>query len=540
MRLLPFFCRASVHNPLLPMAGPFPKSGNGPYRLLRGLSIKAVECFEKSLQQPEAVALERLKLIAGEVAGTEFAKKNNLKTWEFLNDLRESLPVRTWAEAELEEPDKPNARTRSRVTHLLETSGTTGKPKHIPVTEPWAESVAAAQKLWVLGLVRDDEALSKGYSLANVSAAETAKSARGTPIGANTGRMWLRQPWWVKLRAPVPYRVYCIEDPELRSYVILRWALTRDIRSWTAANPSTLLLYCRKLAHYWEDLVADCQEGTLKRGPAQKLSRLEQFKLGFGAGRKKLLGEPLPAKIWNLRRINCWKGGASRFFLERFLKALGGEVPVREVGITASEGFFAIPVDDGDPVAWVGGQLLELVEESGKACWPWEASVGKEYRLVITTESGLYRYDLEDRVRVTGWLDRLPRLAFVGKTAKMLNATGEKVSEEQLALAIAEVFPESTGASACMGWGEIPWFKVAVEGAEVQGKAEKLDRVLRRLNVEYESKRQTGRLELPELLKLSSGKLAAWKAEKVASGAPEAQVKEPWILAPEAWEKLCQ
>jgi hypothetical protein len=44
------------------------------------------------------------------------------------------------------------------------------------------------------------------------------------------------------------------------------------VTSWTTANPSTILLYCRRLREWWEDLRADAADGTLTRGPAAALS----------------------------------------------------------------------------------------------------------------------------------------------------------------------------------------------------------------------------------------------------------------------------
>lgn len=518
---------------------PYPQDGNGPYRLLHGFSQPVVKLFLQSLHQPEQVQAQRVQLLSQGVAQTAFGHDFSLTAGSDLKAWR-GLPIQNHAQLlpylERVAAGEPKVLTQEAVQMLLETSGTSGRPKWLPVTASWAASVAAAQRLWVLGLVRDDEALAQGSALSVVSPAQTGVSGGGLAVGSNTGRMFLAQPWWVRWRAPVPYRVYLIKDPLLRSYVILRHALAADIRSWTSANPSTLLLYCRHLKTFYEDLCRDCADGTLKHGPAAALSRWEQLRLGWGAGRRRLGAEPLPAKIWNLRRINCWTGGSANFFLDRLTGALGASIPLREVGITASEGFFAVPVDDGDPVAWLGGHLLEFIDAAGQSHLAWELETGQEYRLVISTEAGLYRYDLEDRVRVTGWLGRLPRLRFVGRSGNVLSATGEKVTEEQVALACKQAFPQAVGASACLGWGEVPWMRVALEGAVPDAVA--FDRALKNLNVEYESKRDSGRLAMPEVRALPAGALARYKAQRVAAGAAEAQVKDPWVLSTERWQQL--
>lgn len=497
---------------------------------MRALSLGPIRRLEAAMADPEGAFRARLAALAAGAVGTAFGKEHGLTGGEDLAAWR-ALPVR---DGEAFRPwldrvaaGEPAVLTRAPVRSLLETSGTTGRPKWLPVTEPWAAIVAEAQRLWVLGLLRDDEQLAGGAALSVVSPAVHATAPGGLPVGANTGRMFLAQPWWVRWRAPVPYRVYTLPDPEIRAYAVLRHALARDVRSWTTANPSTILAYLRRFRAWREDLAADLADGSLRRGPAAALGPAEQRHFGAGAGRARL-GEGLP---WRLRRINCWTGGPAPFFVRRLPEALGAEVPVREVGITASEGYFAVPVDDGDPVLWPG-HLVELFD-GDTALWPWEAELGREYRLVISTEAGLYRYDLGDLVAVTGWLGRLPRMHFLRKAGNVLNSVGERVTEAQVAAAAAEAFPTATGVSATLAWGEIPCLKVATTASGGD-----FDAALRRLNVEYEQKRATGRLGPPRVIVVPEARFTAWKAAKVAAGAPDSQVKDPVVLSPERWEEL--
>lgn len=518
---------------------PFPNDGNGPYRLLRAFSGRAVETFLRSQKDPRAEQERRFTLIRNGLRGTVFANDHQISDADDLSAWRQKVPIRRHGEL-LSYLDRvanaePRVLTRAPVRSLLETSGTTGRPKWLPVTDTWAQSVADAQALWVLSLIRDDEGITKGPAFSIVSKAESARSPGGLVVGSNTGRMFLAQPWWVRWRAAVPYTVYTIDDPELRAYCILRHALVQPIVSWTTANPSTILLYCRHMARWWEDLSADCRDGTLSHGPAANLEKSTRRALQSGAKKGALPNEPLPARVWNLRRINCWTGGAAAFFLARLPQALGAEVPVREVGITASEGFFAIPVDDQDSVLWAGGHVLEFVDEAGAVHWAWELKEGEVYRLVVSTEAGLYRYDLEDLVQVTGWLGPLPRLRFLRKAGRMLNSMGEKVTEDQVAEAGAGAFAGAIGISVTLRMAEVPNLAVAVEGA---GDVREFDALLQRLNIEYESRRSGGRIGPPTLHVVPPGTFAAWRARKVAAGAPEAQVKDPLVLPEAEWKQL--
>lgn len=517
----------------------FPDAGHGPYRLLRAFTSRAITGLEAGCSSARAAQEARLAALLAGGAGTAFGREHGLAKGMDLAAFRAAVPVRDHAGhapwLDRVAAGEAGVLTRAPVRSLLETSGTTGRPKWLPVTDAWARTVADAQALWVLGLLRDDEALAKGAALSVVSPAEHLRAPGGLAVGSNTGRMFLAQPFWVKWRAPVPYAAYCVEDPDVRAYCVLRHALARDVRSWTTANPSTILLYCRRMREWWEDLRADLADGTLVRGPAAALSAAERARVAKGAGRRVLGHDPSPTATWALRRVNCWTGGSAPFFLGRLAAALGADVPVRDVGVTASEGFFAVPIDDGAPVAWLAGHLLEFVDDAGEARWAWEVEPGREYRLVISTEAGLYRYDLGDVVRVEGWEGEAPRFVFLRKAGNVLNATGEKVTEDQVVAAAREVFPAAAGVSVSLAWDEVPALAVALEG---EGDAVAFDLALRRLNVEYDGKRASGRLGLPALTTVPPGTFAAWRLARVRAGAPDAQVKDPIVLDADRWAAL--
>ncbi len=522
----------------------FPHDGHGPYRLLRGVHARAVAAFDAACDRPVEAQSARLDAILREVSATVVGRAHGLAPGMGLAAFRDAVPVRAHAgwSAWLDRvaAGEPSVMTRAPVRMLLETSGTTGRPKWLPVTDGWARSVGEAQSLWILGMLRDDERLAGGRALSIVSPAVHGRSPGGIPVGANTGRMFLAQPWWVRLRAPVPYTVYTVADAEVRAYAILRHALAAPVRSWTTANPSTILAYCRHMVRWWDALSADCADGTLVHGPAAALSASERRALGAWPGRfarARLPSDPRPAAAWDLCRVSCWKGGSASFFLERLSDALGADVPVREAGVNASEGSFAVPVDDDGPVAWLGGHLLEFIDDSGRARWAWEVEEGETYRLVVTTESGLLRYDMGDVVRVTGWCGRAPRLAFVRRAGNVLNATGEKLTEDQLVAAVRHAMPGVAGFVCSLGWAEQPWVRVAVEGdVDPEAAASAFDGALRAGNVEYDSKRDTDRLARPEVRRVPAGAFAAWKAARVRAGAPEAQVKDPVVWESARWD----
>ncbi len=525
-----------------------PDSGNGAYRLLRGFAKKAVSRLHASVLRPEEAQKERLELLLRGLEGTEFAREHGITQSEDFSSWREKVPVRSYNELsgwlDKVSAGKNSVLTNQSTVQLLKTSGTTGPAKFLPVTKVWADAVSEAQSLWRLGLVRDHEAITRGKVLTVVSPGREGALKSGLAWGSNTGRMRSKQPWIVRMRYSVPDEVHSIVDPTARLYTILRFALNQEISSITTANPSTVLMIARGLREFQDSLAEDCLAGELSRGPASQLSHEVRSRLGRHLKCVKPPEDWRAAKIWDLSVINCWKGGPAPFFIDQFEAALGGPVPVREVGITASEGYFAIPLSDMDAggVAWMCGALLEFEAPSGDVLFAWELELGVAYRLIISTTSGLYRYDLDDVVEVVGFVGKLPRLRFLRKGSNMLNITGEKVSEDQVVASVRGLVgaPEIVGFTASHLLGEVPAVVVGIESEEPlpAGSAEALDKLLAEKNVEYAAKRASGRLGALTIRALPRGTFAAWRATLVKEGAPAGQVKDLVIATPAKWERL--
>lgn len=58
-----------------------------------------------------------------------------------------------------------------------------------------------------------------------------------------------------------------------------------------------------------------------------------------------------------------------------------------------------------------------------------QVEVGKEYEVVLTNISGLYRYRLGDLVRVAGFKNQCPTIEFLCRIGQFLNVRGEKICE---------------------------------------------------------------------------------------------------------------
>src|SRR5262249_48643438 len=112
--------------------------------------------------------------------------------------------------------------------------------------------------------------------------------------------------------------------------------------------------------------------------------------------------------------------------------------------LMASEGVVAIPFDDRRS----GGLLATPIhfyefipEEQAERPDPdvllaGDLEVGQSYVVVLSTTAGLYRYNINDVVRVTGKKGRTPVVEFLYRAGATSSIIGEKLTEEQVVGAV--------------------------------------------------------------------------------------------------------
>jgi hypothetical protein len=128
----------------------------------------------------------------------------------------------------------------------------------------------------------------------------------------------------------------------------------------------------------------------------------------------------------------------------------------------------------------------------------------RNYYILLTTSSGLYRYNICDVVRCTGFYRTTPMLVFLHKGAHISNITGEKISESQVVAAVRSCVERMQinlqHFTVSPMWGNPPQYQLLTEELDVRSPAvgrslaERVDGELQTLNCEYEERRRSGRL----------------------------------------------
>ena len=219
-----------------------------------------------------------------------------------------------------------------------------------------------------------------------------------------------------------------------------------------------------------------------------------------------------------------------------------------EFPISASEGVFAIPDQPnrpGGPLA-ITCNFMEFVRDMSGASGVTRAlradqlESGGEYRVVITNSGGLYRYDMEDIVRVTGMASRTPVIEFVSKAGRRTSVSNERLTELDVTHAMQAT------SRACGRWFHdflfVPCtdrrYRVLLDGSELGGAdatlrerfmpalAAELERQLQAAATGYAFEREDALLEPLQIVVTAPGQLAAHLHEACgAPSIPSAQIK---------------
>ena len=160
----------------------------------------------------------------------------------------------------------------------------------------------------------------------------------------------------------------------------------------------------------------------------------------------------MPGRVSSVLAV--WTGGSVSVSILQQLPALYGDAPIRDHGLSASEGRMTIPLADGTAAGLLDfyHHYFEFipVEEHDSAdpnvLEGHELEEGRDYYIVLTTSGGLYRYDIHDVVRCVGFEGRAPLVEFLNKGKNFSSLTGEKLSEHQAIRAVETSFPRAAPA----------------------------------------------------------------------------------------------
>lgn len=528
---------------------------------VRSEGARLFEALEAAAQDVEQTQFEVLKRILEDHKETYFGKIHKFNMIESLADFRKFVPVhdyetlRSWMDSQdltgrpTINPDLPS--------FYAMTSGTTGKPKFIPVLKTSLRSHKHTTNLFIYRVMKDRPDVLKGHILAIVSPAiEGYRPDSGASYGSTSGHMYQGMPKLVRKKYIVPPAVFSIEDYDLKYQLILRLALRyRDVSYLSTANPSTIVRLVKLLNSNWPQLYKDLREGGFSR--MDELTNDQRRSLVGRLGAKRVWAEELNTLYQKngklriqdvfptLQAVGCWTGGSCAIFFEQLKSEFPPQTLVRDIGYLSSEFRGTVPISShtNAGVPTFRDYFFEFVEKNN-----WEADrqefIGlgqlqdkKQYYIFVTTDSGLYRYNMNDIVEVDGFFHKAPLLRFVQKGKGVTNITGEKLYESQVIYSLQRA--ENTLGLSSSFYTMICDPERAVYRLVYEPKIETVEKTvalkeeivsnietaLNEVNIEYEVKRKSARLLPLELMVLKPGTFEEFKKFCLKQGQRESQFK---------------
>ena len=341
-------------------------------------------------------------------------------------------------------------------------------------------------------------------------------------------------------------------------YFQLRFCLCNKKVTYLGSMVVTLLTQMFEyLEDNWEMICRDIETGTID--PSVKCpeslrkkygnmrpdpKRAEELRAIFREG---FDGDPVAYKIWPRLSYGYGMTGSTLSIYAEKLKRYVGDLPMHNMGYAASEGYMAMPVElnADDYVLLPRSLIYEFIpvdgDENVRPLTLDELEVGKDYEILITNFSGLYRYRILDIVRCTGDYRQSKKIRFLYRSNMGLNLANEKTTTQMLDWVAAELQNHfgisfegfSYYAETDVREAHYTLFVETESDVPCVRKKEMedvLDEKMKQANEKYEKYRSWGMLFPPEVIPLKNGAYNRYKEMLVSQGRVLNQIKPVTVI----------
>ena len=405
---------------------------------------------------------------------TDYGKINGFSSISSYEDFQRNVPIVTYEDfepfIEKARQGNPDVIWPGYIRKFAKSSGTTNaKSKFIPISEESLEDChfkAGKDLLSIYANNHPDNCLFLNKNLRLGGSSELYEDFN-TKFGDLSAIMIENLPFWVEITTTPSKKVSLMSEWESKLAAIISEVKNEDVGSMTGV-PSWMMVLLQRI-------LAD----TGKQNISELWPNLEVF----------------------------FHGGISfQPYREQYRKMIGKDINYYEI-YNASEGFFAIQDQHGSDEMLLMldyGIFYEFIPMDSfdlknlKAVPLEKVEIGKNYAMVITTNSGLWRYLIGDTVRFTSL--KPFRIKISGRTKHFINAFGEELMIDNVETALTKAcevtesaVSDFTGAPVFMKDGESgahEWiFEFIKQPTDMEYFSEIFDGHLKSINSDYEAKR---------------------------------------------------
>lgn len=376
---------------------------------------------------------------------TKFGKSHNFEKIKSIKDFQKHIPIRDYEDFNPWMDDLKNGSqevlSSENVLLFEPTGGTSSGSKLIPYTHSLKMEFQKAINVWLMNIVEQMPEAMEGTNYWSISPViqQKRKATGGIPIGFDNDYDYLG---WSKEETDkvfvVPDEISKIRNINNFFYVTALFLLKAKVLSFISIwNPTFLTLLTGIIDNNMERLIKDINNGTLSLPESEDVLFLAQY-LTQDKNRANEITQILEMnyedrfiRIWpKLRIISCWADASAKYYINE-LKSLFKGVFIQAKGLLATEGIITIPlIEAKGAVPAYTSHFFEFLPDNDKTNPKLihDLEKGVEYSVIITTGGGLYRYELKDKIQVTGKFKGLPVIKFIGRN-ETLDFVGEKLDE---------------------------------------------------------------------------------------------------------------
>ena len=177
---------------------------------------KPLDKIKKSTHNPDKYQREFLKSLIENNKNTVFGKDHNFSSIKTYEDWTKNVPIRSYDDfdhyMEMLKKGDENVLFEGKPVLYNTSSGTTGQPKLIPISEPFKKMLSDFNKLWLYSILEQNPGIYKGKSLTSVGKAIEGYTEVGTPIGSISGNSFRTIPKSIATTNSSLYPTFAIED----------------------------------------------------------------------------------------------------------------------------------------------------------------------------------------------------------------------------------------------------------------------------------------------------------------------------------------
>ena len=408
------------------------------------------DAFRGALADPATAQATLLRAILAANADSDTGRRYGFGAMDGWDDYRATVPVCGHADiaADLE---RMVAGGRGGLTNepgvaYEVTSGSGSAAKRVPYTAAGLAAFRRAIEPWLFDLVRSRPRIADGRAYWAISPVGriTPPAEQRARVGNGDDSLYLGPtlaPLFAELLAAPAALGRMSDITAWRYHLLLHLLHARDLTFLSVWSPTFLLPLFEAIVRDGDRLAYDVEHGTVSwpvTDPAAPPSRFEPSPRRARTLRRALAAGHLDATLlWpRLDTVSCWTHAGAAQFIGQLERHLPG-VHLQGKGLLATEAAVSLPLEEfAWPVVALHSACVEFIDATGASHLAHELEANHLYRVVVTTDSGLYRYDLADMVRVRGFAARTPMLEFVGRAGLVSDLCGEKLSEDFAANAL--------------------------------------------------------------------------------------------------------